>query len=150
MWDRWKNKIQNFIWKEVETENETEEDSNESKIDQHHDKNQPIQTKMVYQYPDKKPFKFPIIPDEPPEKKWPTPPPISEERLRETIVNSIKMNLNHMKNQIKSQRILNINLRGKFIKKMKVVHLNRVELLLQFMGTKKDVKIKKFMRCLLI
>ena len=68
MWDRWKNKIQNFIWKEVETESETEEDSNERKIDQHHDKKQPIQTRMVYQYPDKKPFKFPIIPDEPPEK----------------------------------------------------------------------------------
>lgn len=66
MWDRWKNKIQNFIWKEVETE--TEEDSNERKIDQHHEKNQPIQTRMVYQYPDKKPFKFPVIPDDPPEK----------------------------------------------------------------------------------
>src|SRR5699024_10885645 len=64
MWDKWKKKIQNFIWKEIE-----EEDlSGKREVDQQPRKNKPIQAKMVYQYPKQKNFHFPVIPDETPKE----------------------------------------------------------------------------------
>lgn len=69
MWDKWKKRIQNFIWKEVEVDSEEGSYVESENFDQHHDQKQPIQTRMVYQYPDKKPFKFPVIPDDPPLKQ---------------------------------------------------------------------------------
>lgn len=57
MWDRWKKKINNFLF--VET-NEKEDQSPE---EQDYNK-QDVQTRMMYQYPDKKSFRFPVIPDQ--------------------------------------------------------------------------------------
>src|SRR5690625_1392964 len=64
MWNKWKDRISNFIWKEVEPDHE----ENKENIDQHHINNHSVQTKVVYKYPNKKPFKFPVIPDESPKK----------------------------------------------------------------------------------
>lgn len=64
MWDKWKDRISNFIWKEVKPDHE--ENTNKENIDQHHINNHSVQTRVAYKYPNKKPFKFPVIPDEPP------------------------------------------------------------------------------------
>src|SRR5699024_498562 len=63
MWDKWKKKIRNFIWKEVE-----EDHSGEKGNYQQPRKNKPIQAKMVYQYPKQKNLRFPVIPDERPKE----------------------------------------------------------------------------------
>lgn len=60
MWDKWREKIRNFIWKEVEV---TEEDQ-DNDFSQHPSQIQHIDTKMVYKYPKQKSFQFPVIPDE--------------------------------------------------------------------------------------
>lgn len=61
MLDKWKRKIQNFIWKEVEVEEETFE----GKTDHQIDKPNQVEAKMFYQYPNEKSFRFPVIPDKP-------------------------------------------------------------------------------------
>ncbi|MBP1947835.1 DNA translocase FtsK [Virgibacillus litoralis] len=66
MWDRWKKKITNFLFVEVEEEN------NQSPKNRNYRK-QDVQTKMMYQYPDKNSFRFPVIPDQPKEKEVETP-----------------------------------------------------------------------------
>lgn len=58
MWDRWKKKISNFLFEEKET--------NDDSLSEKPLKNkQDIQTRMTYQYPAEKPFRFPVIPDQP-------------------------------------------------------------------------------------
>lgn len=60
MWDQFKKKINNFLFVETEETEETEERLTR-KIDHRNDN---IQAKMTYQYPDKKSFRFPVIPDQ--------------------------------------------------------------------------------------
>lgn len=60
MWDKWKDKIHNLIWKEVEVE----EFQEIHEMHETHDPTQKVQAKMAYQYPEKKPFRFPVIPDQ--------------------------------------------------------------------------------------
>ncbi|WP_010096176.1 hypothetical protein [Ornithinibacillus scapharcae] len=56
MWDKWKRKLDNFIWKEVE-----EEDTQEYHLNQ--DLNPDIKTRIVYQYPNNETYHIPQIPD---------------------------------------------------------------------------------------
>lgn len=65
MWDKWREKIRNFIWKEVEIKEEDQDND----FSQHPSHIQHIDTKMVYQYPNQKSFQFPVIPDEKPHAK---------------------------------------------------------------------------------
>lgn len=60
MWDNWKKKIENFIWKEVEVE--VEEDIREMHPLQevHPD----IKTRMLYQYPKKESYHIPQFPEQ--------------------------------------------------------------------------------------
>ncbi|MFD2046362.1 DNA translocase FtsK [Ornithinibacillus salinisoli] len=57
MWDKWKKKIQNFIWEEVEEQTTIEHPKKEEEIPN-------IEARMVYQYPNRKSFHFPIIPEQ--------------------------------------------------------------------------------------
>ncbi|WP_010532350.1 DNA translocase FtsK [Lentibacillus jeotgali] len=58
MWDRWKRKISNFLFEE--------RDENVDSLPERPINNkQDIQTRMTYQYPAEKPFRFPVIPDQP-------------------------------------------------------------------------------------
>ncbi|MFC4556729.1 DNA translocase FtsK [Virgibacillus kekensis] len=92
MWDRFKEKISNFLFVEVEEEEEEEQSSKERDFNS---KNvyrtkqggrtgkQNVQTKMMYQYPEKGHFRFPVIPDEPEKEKYPARPAYERKRLRE-------------------------------------------------------------------
>lgn len=64
MWDKWKEKIQRFIWKEVEVEVEVEVDREEATHDAEKEHLPDIQAKIAYQYPENKSFPFPVIPDQ--------------------------------------------------------------------------------------
>ncbi|MFC4022496.1 DNA translocase FtsK [Oceanobacillus longus] len=69
MWDDWKEKIKNIFTKEVEIE---VEEVVELESHQHHNTtngNQELKAKMMYQYPDRNSFRFPVIPDEPKPKR---------------------------------------------------------------------------------
>ncbi|MGJ9457245.1 DNA translocase FtsK [Oceanobacillus sp. CF4.6] len=69
MWDDWKEKIKNIFTKEVEIE---VEEVVELESHSHHNTtngNQELKAKMMYQYPDRNSFRFPVIPDEP-KPKW--------------------------------------------------------------------------------
>ncbi|MEN2769180.1 DNA translocase FtsK [Ornithinibacillus xuwenensis] len=59
MWDKWKKKIENFIWKEVEVEDEQEFQQQELQ-----DPVPDIKTRMVFQYPNKESYHFPRIPEQ--------------------------------------------------------------------------------------
>lgn len=65
MWNKWKRKIQNFIWKEDKVKKDTFEGKTDYKID----KTNQVKTKMVYKYPNEQSFRFPVIPDKPKIKK---------------------------------------------------------------------------------
>lgn len=54
MWDKWKKRIENFIWKEVEVEVEEEDDTYIQ-----YDERSPIQAKIAYKYPSKDAFQIP-------------------------------------------------------------------------------------------
>lgn len=75
MWDRWKKKITNFLFVE------TEEENNQSPKKRDYRK-QDVQTKMMYQYPDNNSFRFPVIPDQPKEKKEIETPAFERKRNR--------------------------------------------------------------------
>ncbi|GAB4074957.1 DNA translocase SftA [Barrientosiimonas marina] len=60
MFDQWKRKIRHFLFEEQENENEKPSEPT-NKLPK---RNQDIQTRMTYQYPKEKPFRFPVIPDE--------------------------------------------------------------------------------------
>lgn len=57
MWDKWKKKIENFIWKEVEIEEV--EDRQVYQQQELPDSVSDIKTRMVYQYPNNKTYRFP-------------------------------------------------------------------------------------------
>ncbi|MGF7014401.1 S-DNA-T family DNA segregation ATPase FtsK/SpoIIIE [Ornithinibacillus bavariensis] len=56
MWDKWKKRIENFIWKEVEVEDEQEFLQQEFQ-----DSVQDIKTRMTYQYPNNDSYHIPEI-----------------------------------------------------------------------------------------
>ncbi|GGK06630.1 DNA translocase SftA [Lentibacillus kapialis] len=58
MWDRWKKKISNFFFEE-------KEESNDSLPEKPVHNRQDIHTRMTYQYPAERRFRFPVIPDQP-------------------------------------------------------------------------------------
>lgn len=60
MWDQWKKKINDFLF--VETDETDETDERPTRSINH--KKQQIQTRMTYQYPENKSFRFPVIPDQ--------------------------------------------------------------------------------------
>src|SRR5690625_3736623 len=62
MWDQWKEKIKNLFLREVD---ESEDDPQfQTDRDRNEYKYQHVQTRVTYQYPNKKSFRFPVIPDE--------------------------------------------------------------------------------------
>ncbi|WP_099158805.1 DNA translocase FtsK [Virgibacillus ndiopensis] len=65
MWDQWKKKIKDLFFEEVPEENEQHAISRDDKRDK---REQGIHTKVTYQYPNKKSFRFPVIPDKKSEK----------------------------------------------------------------------------------
>lgn len=68
MWKRWKQKIKNMFLAEVEseeTEEEIQDDAHTKNNSSKHYMNQNIQTRVTYQYPNRKSFRFPVIPDRP-------------------------------------------------------------------------------------
>ncbi|MFB4166769.1 DNA translocase FtsK [Virgibacillus sp. JSM 102003] len=75
MWDRWKKKITNFLFVE------TEEETNQSPKNRDYRK-QDVQAKVMYQYPDKNSFRFPVIPDQPKEKRVVETPAFERKRNR--------------------------------------------------------------------
>jgi DNA segregation ATPase FtsK/SpoIIIE, S-DNA-T family len=60
MWDNWKKKIENFIWKEVEIEVEEDIQEYQPLQDLHPD----LKTRMVYQYPKSDSYHIPQFPDQ--------------------------------------------------------------------------------------
>ncbi|RYG74947.1 DNA translocase FtsK [Lentibacillus lipolyticus] len=58
MWDRWKKKLSSLFFEEIEEENE------KTPVEWK-DNKQELRTKVTYQYPERKPFRFPVIPDAP-------------------------------------------------------------------------------------
>ncbi|WP_067727499.1 DNA translocase FtsK [Oceanobacillus damuensis] len=67
MWEQWKKKIKNIFTEEVEVE---VEEVVEIEPQNHQTTgNQNLRAKMMYQYPDRNSFKFPVIPDEPERKR---------------------------------------------------------------------------------
>src|SRR5690625_2288394 len=62
MWDQWKEKIKNLFLREVD---ESEDDPQfQTDRNRNEYKHQHVQTRVTYQYPNKKSFRFPVIPDE--------------------------------------------------------------------------------------
>src|SRR5690606_33681613 len=55
MWDKWKKKIENFIWKEIDEDNDN--DDFEQRQEFHSD----IKTRIVYQYPKDSTYHMPQI-----------------------------------------------------------------------------------------
>ncbi|MUK86805.1 DNA translocase FtsK [Ornithinibacillus sp. L9] len=80
MWDKWKKKIQNFIWEEVEVEDtETiKQPKNEEEIPN-------IEAKMVYQYPKSDSFHFPVIPNQTKRREQTEVPAFKRRASREPI-----------------------------------------------------------------
>ena len=99
MWDKWKKKIQNFIWKEIE-----EEDlSGKREVDQQPRKNKPIQAKMVYQYPKQKNFHFPVIPDEKPKENQSIDIPAYKRRNMDKKPNKSEQQTEQPTNKVSNQ-----------------------------------------------
>ncbi|AIF43169.1 DNA translocase FtsK [Virgibacillus sp. SK37] len=61
MWQRWKDKIKSFFTEEIEEQEYIEEQKYAVNNSKH--QHQP-EARMVYQYPERKSFRFPVIPDE--------------------------------------------------------------------------------------
>ncbi|WP_339228436.1 DNA translocase FtsK [Oceanobacillus sp. FSL K6-2867] len=64
MFDQWKKKLKNIFTEEVEVEVEevVEIKANHSL---HNKESKQVETRMMYQYPERNSFRFPVIPDEP-------------------------------------------------------------------------------------
>ncbi|MFZ3580100.1 DNA translocase FtsK [Virgibacillus sp. DJP39] len=60
MWGRWKDKLVDLFYKEID-----EEDSETSNKQKKHSlqNNDNLETKVIYQYPENRSFRFPVIPD---------------------------------------------------------------------------------------
>ncbi|WP_087971948.1 DNA translocase FtsK [Oceanobacillus rekensis] len=67
MWNEWKKKIKNIFTEEVEIE--VEEVVEVKSKDNHNSGTQQLKAKMMYQYPERNSFRFPVIPDAPKRKK---------------------------------------------------------------------------------
>ncbi|WP_284139864.1 MULTISPECIES: DNA translocase FtsK [unclassified Virgibacillus] len=92
MWDKWKKKIEHFIWKEVEVE--VEVDDIETKKPQYpigSVQSTEVEAKIAYQYPKETPFRFPVIPDST-EKVNPTEIPAYQRRAKKTREYDHKIN----------------------------------------------------------
>ncbi|ASK62927.1 DNA translocase FtsK [Virgibacillus phasianinus] len=81
MWGQWKEKLLDLFYTEVEIEDEEEEDEPKKQQRplhnmQHKDK---LETKVMYQYPERKEFRFPVIPDKV-EQKQPMDTPAYQRR----------------------------------------------------------------------
>ncbi|TMN21201.1 DNA translocase FtsK [Lentibacillus cibarius] len=59
MWDRWKKKLSNLFFEKTE-----ENDDESAPVEWDYGKRE-LRTRMTYQYPARKPFRFPVIPDTP-------------------------------------------------------------------------------------
>lgn len=75
MWDQWKKKIKTLFVEEEEQE--------QPELKQQHKQTQDLQAKMMYQYPKKPAFRFPVIPDQHADNTDPSTP---GERPREVHV----------------------------------------------------------------
>src|SRR5699024_351978 len=61
MWEKWKKRIERLFFKEVEEEEEVKQEPRN--INSLHD--QDVHTKITHRYPNRNPFRFPVIPDRP-------------------------------------------------------------------------------------
>ncbi|WP_077327573.1 DNA translocase FtsK [Virgibacillus siamensis] len=68
MWDQFKKKINDFLFVEIEETEEVNEQPTR-KIDHRNHQKDNIKAKITYQYPEKKPFRFPVIPDRPKQER---------------------------------------------------------------------------------
>lgn len=82
MWDQWKKKIKN-LFRDHADENENDA----AKIGTRQD-NREVQSKVMYHYPKRSSFRFPVIPDEPHEKETPEEPAYKRRETRQTIKNN--------------------------------------------------------------
>lgn len=70
MWGQWKDKLMDLFTTEVEVEEEEEiEPRKYKKKSGSMPKNEELETKVMYQYPEKNEFRFPVIPDRVEQKK---------------------------------------------------------------------------------
>ncbi|TFJ92582.1 DNA translocase FtsK [Lentibacillus salicampi] len=76
MWDRWKKKINHFLFEEREENDDVLPDETT------HNK-QDIRTRITYQYPAEKSFRFPVIPDQPHRKNESEIPAYQRKRSRD-------------------------------------------------------------------
>ncbi|WP_174614073.1 DNA translocase FtsK [Virgibacillus ihumii] len=91
MWDQFKKKINNFLFVETE-ETEQTEVKPRRKIEHRSDN---IQAKMKYQYPEKKSFRFPVIPDQPKEEKTSDIPAYARKKKRRSVPETHEQNTPH-------------------------------------------------------
>jgi len=81
--EQWINKLKALFRDEEEEDNITI-----PKDDHHRDQNQELTAKVTYQYPEKKPFRFPVIPDNPPEERNTKHSPVRKrEKVRKPSLN---------------------------------------------------------------
>ncbi|WP_249872036.1 DNA translocase FtsK [Oceanobacillus saliphilus] len=82
MWNQWKKKIKNIFTEEVEVEVKEVVELRPQK--QQNNGKQSLKAKMIYQYPDRNSFRFPVIPDEPQRKQAEAFPAYEKKRNRPT------------------------------------------------------------------
>ncbi|WP_164668331.1 DNA translocase FtsK [Virgibacillus doumboii] len=95
MLDRWKKKLNNFFFTEIDEK----DDKPARKIDH---KTQDVRTKMMYQYPDNKSFRFPVIPDLPKKQDDTWEVPAFERKRKRNESNSKQVEKsphNHLQNR---------------------------------------------------
>ncbi len=84
MWDQWKKRIKNIFTEEVEVEVEevVEIKANHSLQNK---ENKQVEARMMYQYPERNSFRFPVIPDEQTKKPANRPPKRQNDREKPEI-----------------------------------------------------------------
>lgn len=80
MWGQWKDKIMDLFYTDVEDEEEKETKKRQTKPSMLN--NEKLETKVMYQYPENREFRFPVIPDRVEQKK-PVETPAFKRRERD-------------------------------------------------------------------
>src|SRR5690625_6501806 len=102
MWDQWKEKIKNLFLREVD---ESEDDPQfQTDRDRNEYKYQHVQTRVTYQYPNKKSFRFPVIPDET-EKQSDIPAYKRERKINRENKNEVDPEPKQPKPEIKEKKV---------------------------------------------
>lgn len=136
MFDQWKKKLKNIFTEEVEVEVEevVEIKANHSL---HNKESKQVETRMMYQYPERNSFRFPVIPDEPTKETTNRPSKIKadQEKTAPAITKDDKREKRTYEDPIRKDR--------KVYKKIQMSHFSRQTYRRQFMGIKRGSKKMK-------